>query len=336
MPANKKSHHTIIDTSIFEENMENLSGNPLVSIVILTYQHQKYIADCLEGLLSQTYQNMELIIIDDASTDRTVSIINRYASQFEKKFIRFEIICHKVNTGCVAKNINEGVRLCNGEYIKGFAGDDIMLPDCIKNSVRFLENNPEYDLFYGNMYIVSDNWHMGDSYYKNKTFFKRHKPSPADRMLFCLLYEGNYIPAPTIMQRKKTFMKFGFYNEDGVLEDYEYWLRLAGKASFGYLNEKLVLYRRAETSLTNVQNNKHKYITMYNWSVRAMNLHLKNLPVQDRVKCISAYYNRTRKNSKRMGYYDLFFILSIRLYKFRIKRKCIALKSNLEAIRCRS
>ena len=311
--------------------MENQSNSPLVSICVLAYQHQKYIQDCLEGLLSQTYQNMELIIIDDASTDRTVDIINRYAPQLQKKFIRFELICHKVNTGCVAKNINEGIQLCNGEYIKEFAGDDIMLPDCIINSVRFLENHPQYDLSYCNIYIIFDDWHMGDSY--RKTFFKYHKPLPKDQMLFRLLHGGNYIPAPSVLRRKNTFTKYGFYNEDGVLEDYEYWLRIAGKASFGYLNEKLVLHRWAETSLTNVQYNKHKYINMYNWLVRAMNLHLKRLPVQDRMKCISRNYTSTRVGCKRYGYYDLFFILSIRLYKFKIKNTLAMIKRNLEADR---
>ena len=300
--------------------MENQSKSPLVSICILTYQHQKYIQDCLEGLLSQTYQNMELIMIDDASTDRTVDIINRYAPQLQEKFIRFELKCHKVNTGCVAKNFNEGIQLCHGEYIKEFAGDDIMLPDCIKNSVRFLENHPEYDLSYCNMYIVLDDWHMGDRYRKTFTFYKHHKPLPKDQMLFRLLYGGNYIPAPSILRRKNTFMKYGFYNENGVLEDYEYWLRIAGKASFGYLNEKLVLHRKAETSLTNVQYNKHKYINMYNWLVRAMKLHLKRLPVEDRLKCISRNYNSTRVGCRKYGYYDLCFIFTIRLYKFKIKK----------------
>ena len=105
---------------------------PLVSIMVLTYQHENYIEDCIKGLLSQTYSNMELLIADDASTDATLDIIDRNLMELNKKFVRVEIIRHPENTGNIAHNINELLKMAKGEYFRLSAGDDALLPDCVE------------------------------------------------------------------------------------------------------------------------------------------------------------------------------------------------------------
>ena len=110
---------------------------PLVSVIVVAYNSSKYILGTLQSIYNQTYQNIELIVTDDHSTDDTVFVCKNYRNQYGNRFVRTEIVESLVNTG-VSANDNRGLMASSGEWIKYIAGDDLLEPDCIEKFVKYI------------------------------------------------------------------------------------------------------------------------------------------------------------------------------------------------------
>ena len=108
----------------------------LVSVVVITYNSEDYILECLESVKAQTYAGIELIISDDCSQDNTLKICKEWVDENKIRFVNIEIIEVKKNTG-TTENINRACRLANGVWIKPIAGDDLLLPKCIEYNLKF-------------------------------------------------------------------------------------------------------------------------------------------------------------------------------------------------------
>ena len=130
---------------LFNKNKEDL-----ISIVIPAYNHEKYIEECIESIISQTYKNIELIIINDGSTDLTAEKIQSKAKDCKRRFKKF-IFIDKENEG-VSKTLNKGCLKSKGKFIVFCASDDSFTHDAIKTMHDFLKSNPEYVLAVGNNY----------------------------------------------------------------------------------------------------------------------------------------------------------------------------------------
>jgi glycosyltransferase involved in cell wall biosynthesis len=113
--------------------------DPKVSILIICYNQEKYIAETLQGALAQDYRNLEIIVTDDGSTDRTPAIVNDIAAAHPGRIVP---ILSPVNTGITA-NCNRGLRACSGELIAFFGGDDVMLPGKIAAQVAWFRDRPD-------------------------------------------------------------------------------------------------------------------------------------------------------------------------------------------------
>ena len=116
---------------------------PLVSIIVITYNSSKYLIETLESAKAQTYQNIELIISDDASQDDTVEICEKWIAVNGEQFVRTELVTATMNTG-IAPNCNRGVNASKGEWVKLIAGDDILCDNCIESNVIFANSNMEH------------------------------------------------------------------------------------------------------------------------------------------------------------------------------------------------
>ncbi|HCJ6708059.1 TPA: glycosyltransferase family 2 protein, partial [Acinetobacter baumannii] len=112
---------------------------PLVSIIIPCYNHANFVQDCIQSVIAQTYQNIELIIIDDGSKDETVEKIQKLVTQCTERFVKFEFR-HRPNKGLSA-TLNEALEWCQGEYFSAIASDDMMLNDKIEIQIDFLKNS---------------------------------------------------------------------------------------------------------------------------------------------------------------------------------------------------
>ena len=128
--------------------------NPLVSIIVITYNSAKYVLETLESAKAQTYQNIELIVSDDCSIDNTVEICREWIEQNKNRFVRTELITIPENTGIPA-NCNRGVRAAQGEWVKLIAGDDMLDNDCILNYVNYIYlSNSKCSIFHSNMDVT--------------------------------------------------------------------------------------------------------------------------------------------------------------------------------------
>ncbi|KNF09651.1 glycosyltransferases involved in cell wall biogenesis [Gottschalkia purinilytica] len=129
---------------------EERDVEPLVTIGVTTYNCEKYLTVCLDSILKQTYKNIEILIVDDCSTDNTINIINRYKEN-HKNVIS---IYHDKNSGGASKGINEIIRNSNGKYFQWIACDDSLQPQAIETFVKFMENNDSIDYVYSNFNII--------------------------------------------------------------------------------------------------------------------------------------------------------------------------------------
>ncbi len=233
-----------------------MSQKPLVSIIIPCYNHEQFLDDCLTSLINQSYENMELFICDDCSPDNSFEIIKGYESALNSRFIRTVILKNEVNLGITA-NINRMLEDIKGKYVKILASDDALETTAIEEMVDFLEKNPEKTAVVSNGIKVSEKERYPlftpiEKIYKTVPNFS--KVGLIERVAIC-----NEISAPATMIRADVYEKFGFYDQEVKVEDFEYWLRILSKGNceFAFLDKPLVYYRLNQNSMTSIVKNKN-------------------------------------------------------------------------------
>jgi len=208
---------------------------PLVSVIVPSYNHEKYIEETIESIVNQTYKNIELIVIDDGSKDNSVQIL----SELSRKY-NFTLITRD-NKG-LSRTLNEGINNANGQYISICASDDIYLLNKIEKQVSFMEENLEYMMTYGkkiNFYPNGIKRNINNKYYRSGNIFKD------------LLLQTILIPPVSAIYRKEVFEKVGGFDVDLVVEDVDMFLRIGKKYPIGYQNEYFYYYRVHPTNTIN-------------------------------------------------------------------------------------
>lgn len=215
--------------------------NSLVSIIMPAYNSEKYISETLESVLKQTYQFWELQIIDDASTDRTIEIIQTFAKKDDR--IKFEVL--NENSGAAVAR-NRAIEKAEGKYLAFLDSDDFWSPDKLSKQLDFMEEN-NY-LFTSTDFNEIDE---GNNLIGNTT--KAHKKLDYDGVLkYC---PGN----STVIYNCQELGKF-YVPDIKKRNDFAMWLQVIKKAKFLYgLDEVLTTYRIREGSLSKNKTNLVKY-----------------------------------------------------------------------------
>lgn len=267
---------------------------PLVSICTPCYNHEQYLSDYFEALINQTYKRIELIIIDDQSTDRSVEIIQSYMPKLKERFERVYFEVNEHNLG-ITKNCNKILSKMQGDYYKGLASDDLLREDAIEKMVDYLESHPEVSVCISNGYEVPDKFKYGSSLYgckriytKNIEGFLTDNAKKMEKLL-----NRNFISAPTVMLRSSLFSIYGYFDEKIKFEDYEYWLRIGDTEQFGYLNEYLIFYRISQTSISHYKRGKRVKAKVEFMIIGEMQTRLKYVKKQEgnRGELYSQIYN---------------------------------------------
>ena len=229
---------------------------PLVSIIVTTYNSGNFVIETLESAKAQSWKNIELIVSDDCSADNTVNLCKHWIEANKKRFIRTEIITVPQNTG-VSANCNRCIVASNAEWIKLIAGDDILLPNCIEDNLQFIHANPQASIVFSKVLLYKND-------FKEENFLASY-PDPypmnimdpnftaADQFKRLLLSDRiNF--TPSYFFRKVTLISIGGYDEsEKFVEDYPMWLKLtkAGNKLFFFLKET-VGYRKHEAASNNM------------------------------------------------------------------------------------
>lgn len=206
---------------------------PLVSIVIPCYNHDKFVQQCIQSIIDQTYQNIELIIIDDGSKDNSVGKIQELVPLCEKRFIRFEFR-YRPNKGLSA-TLNEALDWCQGEFYCAIASDDMMLSHKISKQLDLMQTDKDYVASFGSYQIV-------DGYGKKGHIFEQ---KDMEFNFDLLMYTDLYLPAPTQMIRTEALKQVGGYKDGIVIEDWYMWLKLLElpNSKIVYRNDLYAYYR---------------------------------------------------------------------------------------------
>lgn len=226
-----------------------MENNPLVSIVVVTYNSSQYVLETLESAKTQTYQNIELIVSDDCSTDNTVEICRDWLDKNRARFVRTELVISPCNTGIPA-NANRGNRVAQGEWIKAIAGDDILLPNCIDSLLRATSEG--CDVLAGisqSFWVNSENQKIWGRQYPSLYEHRFFEKSVEKQHQILLVDSFNFAPGTFIS--KKLFLALGGYDERfRFLEDLPFWLKCTSNGhKISLLKEPVVLYRTGHDSM---------------------------------------------------------------------------------------
>jgi alpha-1,3-rhamnosyltransferase len=233
-----------------------LQGTPLVSIVVITYNSAMYVVETLESSNDQTYQNIELIVSDDCSTDNTVDTCRHWIENNKSRFVRTQLITSPSNTGIPA-NCNRGLSASQGEWMKLIAGDDAMMPDCIEVNIDHVLKRTDIRV------LLSDVTTYLNSFDEKNIVPRDHQPIPRDFFnanitameQYKLLLKSDYVgTTPTIFIKTETIKHVdGFDERYKLVEDYPVWLKLTSAGyKLNFLDKVTVKYRKTSTAVHNM------------------------------------------------------------------------------------
>lgn len=202
--------------------------NSLVSIILPVYNGENYISQTIESCINQTYENWELIIVDDCSKDNTDRII----ASFEKKYDRIKSLRNSSNKK-LPETLNEGHKIALGDYITWISHDNIFKNDFLEKMVIFL-NTSFADIVYSNFEIIDQDANIGEL----------RELDHSGKLLI-----GNTVQA-SFLYKRKVFELLNGYRDLFLVEDYDFWLRASMQFSIKYYKENLYYFRQHESSLT--------------------------------------------------------------------------------------
>lgn len=217
---------------------------PLVSVAIITYNQKEYLKECIESVLEQDYDNIEIVVADDCSTDGTQQMLEEYDRKYPNKFV---LKLSDKNQG-ITKNSNLAHFACSGKYIAWMGGDDLMLPEKIKKQVEYMEKNPECTICYHNLEVFQSE--------TNKTLYYFNEKYKYIGDVYASIKYGTFNGACSTMARKDKTPKHGFNELIPVASDWLYWVEsLHNGGTITYIDEILGRYRRHDNNITKKTSN---------------------------------------------------------------------------------
>lgn len=263
--------------------MEIIKGQPLVSVIIRCYNQEPYIAQAINSVRTQTYDNLEIVVIDDASTDDSKNIISELA--FKDK--RIKPVLNKINLGKgsgSAKTANKALSKCTGKYVANLDGDDFWTyEDKLQKQVEFLENNPEYVLVGNFVQNVDINGNKLD----------KCPLAITDDEIRNNIFQGNQFAASSVLFNRESAMQVGGYPEKyGSSIDLGLWLKLGELGKFHNFSDYWHAHRmtgvnigetkrkqQLQDAMGHIKDNRKDYPGFYKaYAVHLLQLGLFSLP----------------------------------------------------------
>ena len=291
-----------------------MQNQPLVTVICLCYNHENFVIEALESVIHQNYNNIELIIVDDCSSDNSVGVINSWLVKHPK--VRF--IVNPTNLGNT-KTFNKALQLANGEYIIDLAADDRLLPNCISKQIETFQNSSYEDLaiVYGNFNFINE-----DGSFKSIYFTENENPVSGNGYEMVI---GRTVKLGSIAAIYKTAVlkELNGYDETLAYEDLDIWIRITRNYNIEYIDEVLAEKRELSTSLS------AQFLKRKNSKTRF--LHESTLKIFDKILVL----NQTKKENKAVlnrMYFELHKFKSAREWKLAFKLLIMMIKTYFKSL----
>ena len=266
-------------------------SSPALSIVMPVYNAAPYIREAVESLLVQTYADFELIVVDDGSTDQSISIVEGFRDQ------RIVILKNECNSGIVFSR-NRGTATACGRYIAPFDSDDIARMDKFEKQIAFLEKNPDFGMIGSWAYLIDEN--------STRLRKKWKVNAPPERIPAILLFRNYFVQSAMVIRREA--LPAGFYTQDyDVVEDYKMWIDIARNFKVWNYPDYLLEYRVHQKSITQREKEKMegRDIMIFKYIYRDLEIE----PDSDTQSLLTDLkYNRPSQNVLRLKHLEEFLL----------------------------
>ena len=214
-----------------------MSAAPLISVRIPSYNHGKYIEACISSILRQTFQDFEIVIVDDCSTDDSVSLIRN----IKDPRIKLEVL--KRNSGMNVA-VARCMQLCQGKYVANISSDDMWEPTKLEKQVEFLERNKEYDAVFTQVKFIDETGRPIRRVNNPYAYIFDYKNRESTQWLRRFFYLGNCLCNPSVLIDREVYKSLGYQDKRLVsLSDFDLWVKFALYHKFWILNEDLTKFR---------------------------------------------------------------------------------------------
>ncbi|WP_281240344.1 glycosyltransferase family 2 protein [Flavobacterium praedii] len=223
-----------------------MQNNPLVTIICLCYNHESYVVETLNSVINQLYPSIELIIVDDCSSDNSKTIITTWL----EKIPEIQFIANETNLGNT-KSFNKALKLAKGEYVIDLAADDVLLPNCVALQINAFKNSQYTNLgvVYGNVELISEKGTFDSYYFPVNNQKKAIENRITGDIYQSVLSGGNSICSVSAMIKKTVLDHLQGYDEKLAYEDLDFWIRASRVYEFDFIDEPLVQKRIVANSL---------------------------------------------------------------------------------------
>ncbi len=224
---------------------------PIVTIIAISYNQEKYVIETLKSIKNQTYQSIQLIISDDGSTDGTKEFINNW---IKTEYPSALFLDNTINVG-VTKNLNRAIPFIKGDFVKQIGCDDILIDNSVSIIMKkFLELPKEYGVIYTNMHRINEIGNLID----NVGVVEDRGHPTFSGYVYKEMIQKPFITSASIIFKRQVLNKLMQFNEKVFYEDHDTYLRASKYFKFFYIPEKTVKYRVHAASLIN-SSSKIKY-----------------------------------------------------------------------------
>jgi len=226
----------------------------LVTVICSSYNHQKFVKESLQSILNQTYKNIQIIVVDDCSTDNSVEVIE----QFTKKHPEIIFIKNKTNLG-LTKSVTNAMNYVKGAFFIDLAADDILLPNCIETQLNTFKNSRFKNLamVYGNAELITEEGNHSSYYFDVNESLKCKTKRPSGDIYSNVISSETTICSVSAMYNKSIFDKLNGYDTTLSYEDLDFWIRASRDYNIEFIDEVVMQKRIVPNSLQTTLHTKH-------------------------------------------------------------------------------
>lgn len=255
----------------------SLTARPLVSVVVASYNHQDYVQECLQSVLSQDFQDFEIVVTDDGSSDHTVANIRA----IKDKRIHLKALAQ--NSGaCVA--LNDAVLRSRGKFVAVLNSDDYFLPGKLSRQVAFMQSNPDVGAVFGLPSFVNERGQVfEDPSHRDRDAFRCERKN-RHQWLRHFFDEGNALCHPTALVRRELYQQLGLYDPRlAQVPDLDMWIRVAARTQIEVLPTALTAFR-VRDGLMNASAGRPEVIVRDAWERAHVLRHYLAMPASELIK----------------------------------------------------